>query len=66
MKKKFELFIGLFALLNVVYKIAVCLNCDDNILWFEVSGIVYTLFWTFLAVMILHGVYKANWGVKES
>lgn len=62
MKKKVELIIGIIALLNVIYKMIVCLTCDDRIFFFEVSWIVYILFWISIAVATFYEVYKANWG----
>ena len=65
MKKKFDLVIGLFALANVIYKLIQCPSCEDHFFFFNVPGFVYILIWTFLAGVLLYGVYKANWGNME-
>jgi len=61
MKKKIEFIVGIIALLQVISKIVVCPSCDDNFLWFQVSGLVYILIWGFLAGMIFYDVYKENY-----
>ena len=55
------LLIGLIAMLNVIYKIATCLNCDERILGFEIPGIVYLAIWSVVAASSCIGFYKANW-----
>lgn len=64
MKKKIEFAIGLLAVTEVVYKLAECPSCEDNLLMFKVPGYVHLLFWGFGATMIFYNVYKAN-TIKE-
>ena len=66
MKKKIEFIVGIIALLQVIGKIVICPSCDDNFLWFQVSGLLFILIWGFLAVIIFYDVYKANWIEKEN
>lgn len=65
MKKKFAFVVGLFALSQVIYKFVTCINCEETILLFTVSGLVFILFWTVLSVLILYDVYKVNWAEKK-
>lgn len=60
MKKKFAFVMGLFALLELIYKLIKCPSCESEIFWFQVPGFVYLLFWGILATIILYDVYKAN------
>jgi len=55
---------GLFALIEVVYKLIKCPNCDESILWFEVSGLVFIIFWTAVAI-ILFTMYIKRTGQKK-
>jgi len=65
MKNKIEFMLGLLALSEVTYKIANCPNCEDNLLWFQVPGFVYILFWGLGGIAMFYNVYKANWANKE-
>jgi len=62
MKGKFNLVIGLIGILTVVYYLYNCptIDCDERILGFMVSGIIYLLFWGVLSIMLLFNVYKEN------
>ncbi len=64
MKKKFEFIIGLLALSEVTYKIINCPNCEDNLLWIQVPGLVHILFWGLGTIIMFYKVYKANWAKK--
>ncbi|MFK8055202.1 MAG: hypothetical protein AB8F78_03690 [Saprospiraceae bacterium] len=50
--------IGVFALFNVLYKLFTCASCDESIFGFPVSGLVYIIFSTAVAVLILYMAYK--------
>jgi len=65
MKKKFAFVVGLFSASQVIYKMITCINCEENILVFTVSGWIYILFWGVLATLILYDVYKVNRIKKE-
>jgi len=65
MKRKFEFVMGLFASIEVIYKMIKCPSCEESILWFEVSGLVFTVFWAAIAIILFYGVYKENWTEKE-
>lgn len=65
MKEKFNLIIGIFASIEVIYKLVTCANCEDQIFGFEMPGIVYILIWTIISIVLLYRVYAANWGKKE-
>ena len=65
MKKKTEFIIGLLALTEVIYKIAKCPSCEDNLFMFKVPGFVHILFWGLGATIIFYNVYKANRTKKE-
>lgn len=62
MKGKFNLAIGLIGMAQVIYYLVKCpnLDCDERILGFGVSGIIFLLFWGILSIMLLYGVYKEN------
>ena len=67
MKGKFNLVIGLVALASVVYYLVMCpsVNCNEKIFMFEVSSIVYLLFWATIAVVLLYEVYQQNTKTHE-
>ncbi len=62
MKGKFNLVIGLIGIAQVIYYLVMCptVNCDERILGFGVSGIIFLLFWGILSIILLYGVYKEN------
>jgi len=64
MKKAFNIFVGVLALMNIIYKVIKCISCDADFLGMEVSGPVYLMIWTTIAVMIFYGVYRDSKSLK--
>ena len=65
MKNKLKLVIGIVILTDLIYKIATCPSCEDNIFMFQVHGYVRILFLLILAIGLLYPVYKENRAKKE-
>jgi len=65
MKRKFSFVMGLYLILEIVWKLATCANCEDNIFMFQVSAFIKYLFLAILATGCLYPVYVENWAKKE-
>ena len=58
MKRNLNIFVGIMCLVNVVYKLATCISCEDRFFGMEISGPIYLMIWIFLAGVIFYGVYR--------
>ena len=65
MKGILSLLIGLYSIGQVVYYLVNCpsIDCSRNIFGFQVSGIIFLLFWGLLGVVDFYAFFK---GRKEN
>ena len=62
MKGILSLLIGLYSIGQVVYYLVNCpsIDCGKNIFGFDVSGIIFLLFWGLLAVVDFYAFFKGR------
>jgi len=60
MKGVLNLLVAVYSIIEVAYYLYKCpsIDCRDSIFGFEVSGIVYLLFWVTLAVVDIYVYFK--------
>lgn len=58
MKNAINIFVAIISLVNVVYKLATCIHCEENFLMFNVSGPVYLTIWSVISIVIFYEVIR--------
>jgi len=58
MKNALNIFVGVLSLINVVYKLATCISCDESFLTKKVSGPIYLTIWTIITIIIFYEIIR--------
>ena len=57
--KNFLNVIGIvISVVNIIYKLATCISCDERFFGMEISNLVYFAIWTIIPVVIFYGMMQ--------
>ncbi len=60
MKNTLNIFVGVISLINVVYKLATCISCDESFFSIKVSGLVYLTIWSIITIIIFYEIIRVR------
>ncbi len=58
MKNTLNIIVFVMAIINVIYKLATCITCEENFLTVNVSGPVYLTIWSIISIIILYEIIR--------